>query len=217
MSQRRSFPPCHTVAVLLTVAVILALGVLLAWDIRLAARWAAEDNVIEWTQVGLFAGAFALGARGLTRLPVAGRGAAMDLLLTFFFGVLLIGELDLDYRLFGVHVVGTRFFTKPAVWLPYKILAALIIGGVYLAVGAFAFRHRRDVWQETRRLTTESWGQLFLAGAAIFGFAQLFERQLNHWFLLPRNFFEESLELIAAIYFLLAMIERSRSTREPPG
>jgi len=217
VSQRRSFPPCHALAVLLTVAAVLALGVLLAWDIRLAARWVAEDNIIEWIQVGLLAGAFALGARGLTRLPAAGRGAATDLLLTFLFGVLLIGELDLDYRLFGVHVLATRFFMKPAVWLPYKILAALIIGGTYLAVGIYAFRHRKDFWQEARRLTTEPWGQLFLAGAAIFGFAQLFERQLNHWFLLPRNFFEESLELIAAIYFLLAMIERSRSTREPPG
>ncbi|MBI4588903.1 MAG: hypothetical protein HY725_08675, partial [Candidatus Rokubacteria bacterium] len=71
------------------------------------------------------------------------------------------------------------------------------------------------LWREARRLTAEPWGHLLLAGAAIFGFVQLFERRLNHWLLLPRNFLEESLELVAALYFLLAMVARTFFTQEP--
>ena len=207
----------RALAALLTAVAIVALAALLAWDVRLAERWAAEDNIIEWTQVLFFLGAFALGARRLLGLVRKGRPAAPDLLLVFLFGVLLIGELDLDYRLFGVSVLETWFFVKPHVWLGYKILAALVIGGAYLAVGIYAFRHREDVWREARRFTVEPWGHLFLVGAVIFGIVQLFERQLNRFPPLPPHFLEESLELVAAIYFFFGMLERSRPTREPPG
>lgn len=195
--------------------VALALTALVAWDLRLAGRLAAEDHVIEWIQAALLGGAAALSGRRALSLVGDSRPAAPDVLLTFLFATMVIQELSMGYRLLGIHIVLPRFFVNPAVWFPCRILAALVIGGVPLGVAAYAFRHRGHVWRAARGLMGEPWGHLFLAGVAVFGFAQLFERRMKTLLPLPRNFMEESLEMVAALYFFLGMIERTFFCREP--
>jgi hypothetical protein len=201
----------------LTPAVALTLLALLAWDLGLAGRLVSEDGVVEWVQVVLLIAAAGLSGRRAISLIADGQPAAPDVLLTFLFVGLVIGEVDLDRRLFGMRVIHTRFFTKPAVWWPYKLLAAIVVGGVPLAVAAYTWRHRWQVWRSVLRLPVEPWGHLLVPGAAIIGFTQLFEHGLNSLLPLPPYFLEESLELVAALYLFLGTIEFTRFTPGYPA
>jgi hypothetical protein len=132
--------------------------------------------------------------------------------------VIVIGEVDLDKRLFGVKIIATRFFTDSQVFLPYRILAVAVVIGAPLAVGVYALRHWRPLWRSGVDSLRHSWGQVLLAAVLIFAAVEIFERPLGRVSGFPRYFLEESLELITAIWFLLAatgrLVALSREVRK---
>jgi hypothetical protein len=195
------------VAAALAAGVLILLAAIVMLDFELAEWLAAEGHALEITQAALFlVSGFLSGARGIRRAR-QGHAPAPELLLTFVFGVLLFGELDLDRRLFGIRVVHTRFFANATVWLPYRVLAALVIVGSYAVVGTYCARHRREIARLRHQLTRRPWGHLLIAGAGLFGLVQILEHPLGRIPSMPRFYVEESLELVAAVYLLIAMVE----------
>jgi hypothetical protein len=179
----------------------------LALDRRLAGHIMNEGGPVETLQAFLFAiaGAWALGH--VVRYVRVGADPAASVLLAYFFGTLVIGELDLDKRLFGTRVIHTRFFVDPSVWLPYRVAAVVVGGGVPLAFAVYALRHVSSLRDTAWRLAREPGGQLLLVGLLIFGGVQLFERQLVTAGGLPPYFLEESLELVAGFCWIAGIAD----------
>lgn len=202
----------RSLAVVLSLLALSILVALVLWDFQLAETLVAEDQLVEWVQALLFAGAGALAARRAVALIRRGRLAGPDLLLTAFFVVLVTGELSL-HNLVGIHVLHRRISFDPAVPLVVRGLGAAI-GLAWLAAVAAGLGNYKQLVRMARRLPAEPWGHLFLAGVVVFGFTEVFERRVDRLFSLPHTFVEECLELVAAICFLLAMVERGRSV--PP-
>jgi hypothetical protein len=192
----------------LAVVTAAALSALLAWDPRVAAQIVSEDQTIEWLQVALLAGAAGFCLVAATRRP-----PALDILLVLMFAGMIELELDLDRRIFGVPVIDTRFLMSPAVPLGIRLLVILVLAGLAVAVLAYAWRRREDLWREARIMAREPWGRLLLAGGLLLGLVQLFESRLNALLPLPRYFLEESLELLAVLYCFVALAWRARHVK----
>jgi hypothetical protein len=199
-------------------AAALGLGVVVIFHPGVAGCLAAEDAAIEWIQVVFCSLALLISTTSTWMCYRAGRPIVFDVLVVAGFAGIVIGEVDIDKRLFGVKIIATRFFVDGDILLPYRLLAVGVVVGTPLAIGLYALANWRQLWLSGLDALRHAWGRVLLAAVLTFGAAQLFERPLGHVPGFPRYFLEESLELIAAIWFFLATTDRaralSRETRE---
>jgi hypothetical protein len=126
---------------------------------------------------------------------------------------IVIGEVDLDKRVFGVKIIATKFFVGAAVPLADRALAVLIVVGPPRLLGVYALRRRRSLWSAEWGAVSQPRGQVLLAGVVLFGATEILERPLNRFPGLPSHFLEESLELIATMWFLLGSLGRWDAAR----
>lgn len=184
-------------------AVLLAL---LAVAPGVVARFVTEDGVVEWLQVGLAVVALGFVALAATRR----RLLPGDMLLGALFASLASSEIDLDRRIFGLAIVDWKFFRRPAVPLPLRVLAAAVLLGALAALLAYAALRWRALAVEAAAAFRDGWASLFIAGLVLFAIPQPCERCLNHVSpLFPLYFLEETLELLGCLYFTLAMAVRA--------
>jgi hypothetical protein len=173
-----------------------------------------EDGVVEWVQVILDAAAVLLLGRHVVRDAVEGRRLSpFDVLTLAAITGLIIGEVDLDRRLFGTKVIATKFFVNGGVPLGWRLLAVLVVVGVPAAIGVYALLRIRTLWREGWAALAEPWGRVLAASAVVLVVTELFERQLGRMPGVPHFFLEETLELVAAIGIVVAAATRRRSGR----
>jgi hypothetical protein len=190
------------VAVALTAAVALGSG-------SFVHRLVAEHGLLEWLQVGLFAGAALAAARRGVLAWAARRSGAADVLLAAGFGSLVISELELPRLVLGKSIKIGRLTREVAAGSPREIVFVLLVAALALAVGVYAVRHRADLVAAASSALGEGWGRLLLGGLALLLVTALLERPLNQMMgPLPRPLVEESLELLAALYCVLASTAR---------
>ena len=194
--------------------VVTALLAIVGIDPELARWLVREDGVVEYTQVAVCAVA-ALGAAMLA-VEHGRRGIdpSLDIVLTAMTSVLIIGEVDLDKRLFGVKVIATRFFVNPAYSLSVRAVAVAVVVGVPVALGVYALVRRRALWKASVEELRQPTGRMLLAGVLLFALTEVFERQLGHVPGLPHYFLEEALELVATLCMLAGVAGRWLRARE---
>jgi hypothetical protein len=112
------------VAIVASVLTALGLGLLAFHDPGVAERLTAEDGAIEWIQVLLCAAALLISVPSARSCYSAGRPIMFDVLILTGLAAIVIGEVDLDKRIFGVKIIATRFFVDQHIFLPYRMLAA---------------------------------------------------------------------------------------------
>jgi hypothetical protein len=192
---------------LLTVIVLVLIVVV---DQSLADRLSVEDGVIEWLQVLLYGAAALLFGRHIVRRAGDGerRVSPLDVLTVAALAGLIIGETDLDRRLFGTKVIATKFFVKSSVALPWRALAVLVVVGVPVALGVYALMRIRVLWRDGWAALDQPWGRVLAASTALLLLTELVERQLRIVPGVPRYFIEETLELIAALGIFVAAVAR---------
>jgi RND family efflux transporter MFP subunit len=202
---------CRAVAAivsLLAIAILLAISV---HDPVLGAKLVDEDNVVEWLQVVLAAGAGVLAFRQGRAARRAGQPATLEVAIVVAMAIICIGEIDLDRIFFGTKVISTRFFVNPKYSLPVRALAATVVLGAPLALGAWLLIHFRHLWTAGIEGLRQPWGQLAAFGMALFLAVEIFERPLGHIRSLPPHFAEEALELISAIFIFVGLVARRRA------
>jgi hypothetical protein len=177
----------------------------------LAAGLVAEDAPVEWLQVAFMGGAGVLAVRQAWASRRAGEPAALEIAIVAAMTAVCIGEVDLDRLLFGTKVISTGFFVSPRYALPLRLLAAVVVVGVPLALGLWLLGHSHHLWRASRRALGEPWGQVAAAGAALFVAVEIFERPLGSITVLPRYFLEEALELVAALWIFVGLTARGRA------
>jgi hypothetical protein len=176
----------------------------------LAERLSVEDGVIEWLQVFLYSAAALLFGRHIVRTVGDGRRGVspLDVLTVAALAGLVIGETDLDRRLFGTKVIATKFFVKSSVALPWRALAALVVVGVPAALGIYALMRIRVLWRDGWAALDQPWGRVLAASTALLLLTEVAERHLRIVPGVPRYFIEETLELIAALGIVVAAAAR---------
>jgi hypothetical protein len=197
-------------AIAASIGAALGLGWLAVAAPNLAARLAAEGAAIEWSQAVLGFIALLISVKSAWRSYRTGRPVVLDILILAGLTGIVIGEVDLDKQVFGVKIIATRFFIDAQVFLPYRVLAVVVVVGVPLALALYALRKWRQLWCSGWEALEHTWGRILLAAVVTFGGTQILERPLGRVPGFPRSFLEESLELIAAIWFLVAAIDRRR-------
>jgi hypothetical protein len=201
------------VAFVLNAILLALLAVTAAVDLDLADRLTREDAAVEWLQAALFALAavFALWtARDRRRV---GASAVFEVLVAAMLGGLIIGEVDLDRLIVGRKIISTRFLVDGGVWLGWRLLAAVTMALPPAALALYAVRRRRELLVAIRCATVQSSGRVFIAGAIVFALTELFEKPLGRIPGLPRYMLEETLELVAAICFGVALYAHWRLQR----
>jgi len=126
---------CRAVALILSLGVGRGLVAISLHDPRLGAKLVTEDNVVEWLQVLLAAGAGVLAFRQGRAARRAGRPATLEVAIVAAMVIICIGEIDLDRLLFGTKVISTRFFVNPKHSLAARALAVIVVVGAPLALG----------------------------------------------------------------------------------
>lgn len=209
-SRSRSRKSDYALAAALTVAAVVVMTVVASVDFRLAERLVGEDGLVEWLQVVLFAAAALITARFAALEWAARRSGAADVLLTAGFVFLAISEMELPRWILGKSIKIDRLARDVAAGLPRETMLVVVVAGLAVAVGIYALRHRTDLLVWGSAALRNSWGPLLLLGACLFVVTEIFERSLNRVMGagLPRSLLEESLELLAALYCLLAMMLR---------
>jgi hypothetical protein len=201
-------PRSELVAATLALLAVVVMCVLAFIDPALTGRLVAEDGLIEWIQAGLCgAASLAMAVRAGARLAT-GRSAVVEILAAAMFAGLLIGEVDLDKRVFGVKIIATRFFVDDRFALPGRALAVLVVVGVPVALALYAIVRRAELWREGLRLLQTPRGRVLAAGVVIFGSTEVFEGLLGAVPGVPRYFLEELLEMVAGISFLVGATAR---------
>jgi hypothetical protein len=211
-------PPgfCWAVAATLTIIASIGLTAALVADRNAAGRLVKEGGVVETVQVLLFGACGVLSGWRAVRAGRRNEPVAPGLLLAWVFTLLVVAEQDVDVHLFGVRVVHTRYLVDPAIWLPYRAAALLVLAGVPLALALYGLRHLGELWRAAWRGLGEARVWLAVAGAAIFGVTEIYERRLTHAGSLPRYFLEETLELIAGICLFVAFAWPPAAPRGEP-
>jgi hypothetical protein len=198
------------VAIVLNALLLLGLVVILAIDRDVADRLTREDGAVEWLQAALFTAAamFALGtARDRWR---AGVSAVLEILIAAMLVGLIIGEVDLDRLVAGRKIISTRFLVDPSVSISWRVVALLAMAVPAVVLALYALVRRWDLLRAIRRAMAASWGRLFITGFVIFGVTELLEKPLGRIPGLPRYLLEETLELVAAVCFGVALYARWR-------
>jgi len=200
---------CETVAAALALIAVIVLSAIALVDPTLAERFTAENGVVERLQVLLDAGAAVLFARHLVRdASRTGRVSPLDVVIVASLIGLIIGEVDLDRLVFGTKVVSTRFLVNARVALQWRVIAAVVVVGVPVAIGMSALVRVRLVWRDSWAAVAQPWGRVLAAAVALAILTELFERPLGHVPGVPRYFLEELLELVAGIGFLVSAVAR---------
>jgi hypothetical protein len=187
-----------TLAVLALIAVISG---------PLAERLSVEDGAFEWLQVLLYGGSALLFARYLVRTADR-RVSPLDVLAVAALVGLVIGEIDLDRRVFGTKVIATKFFVDSSVALPWRVLAVLVVVGVPAVLAIYALLRVRVLWRDGWAALDQPWGRVLAASTALLLLTELVERHLRVVPGVPRYFIEESLELVAALGIFVAAAAR---------
>jgi hypothetical protein len=210
MSSRPRRLGCRAVAFLASLAAVAILVLIALRDWHLGGWLVIENGVVEWLQVILMGIAGVLAARQGLAAKRRGEPYALEVAIVAAMTMMCIGEVDLDRTLFGLKIIHTRFFVNPRYALGWRLLAVLVVVGVPTAVGVWLLAHIRDLWWASLRGLFEPWGQTATFGIALFMFVQMFERRLDHLPWQPPDFFEEVLELVAAIYIFVGLVARQR-------
>lgn len=198
------------VAIAASTGAAFGLGLLVVSDPHLAARLAGEGAAIEWSQVVLGSVALVISLKSAWKRHRTGRPVVLDIVIVAGLAGILIGEVDLDKQVFGVKIIATRFFVDRQVFLPYRVLAVVIVVGTPLAVGLYALRNWRQLWFSGLDALRHPWGRVLLAAVLTSVGTQVFERPLGRAAGFPRSFLEESVELIAMIWFVIGATDRLR-------
>src|SRR6185503_16692257 len=208
----RRGPSLFVQALLVTVIIIASLGGCLFWDPTLAALIVAEDAPVEMVEVVLLAMALALCLVRWRGLLAAGRSPASEVVLAVGFFILLEGEIELWQRVLGSTMTFRHTFRQPpalfAVWLSlYAVMLALLV-----LIASYVLRRLVPLWRWGLAALRTDWGRLLVLSVAILVLTEVFERRLNRILptVFPKSLLEETLELIAGAYAVLALIERER-------
>ncbi|HEY7038885.1 MAG TPA: hypothetical protein VID28_08545 [Methylomirabilota bacterium] len=200
----------YRLAATLTAVIVGVMAIVTAVNVPLADRLVVENGVAEWLQVILLAGAGAICVR-LARLERATGGTgAPDVLLAAGFAFLVVSEMELPTLLAG-RIKIDRLVREVSAGHPRQILFVLVVGGLALAASVYALRHLPELLAWAQSALRTDWGRLFFLAAAVLVVTELFERQMNRMMAsmgLPRPLLEETLELVASLYCLLAMSRR---------
>jgi hypothetical protein len=176
----------RSAAVASMLVIALGLTAVVVWDFAAATALVVEDGPVEWLQVALCAAAAVLAA---------------------LLGI-IIGEVDLDKRIFGVKVISTKFMVDGRIPPALRVLGSAIVIGVPAAIAVYALRRIRELWSAGIDALGHAHGQVLLAAVLLFGTVDLVEGLLNHVLGFPRFFAEETLELIATAWFFIAALGR---------
>jgi hypothetical protein len=201
------------VAVGLSVLTAVVLTLVFLAHPPLADRLTRENDVVESMQVTLFAAAAGLALATAWERRAAGASPILEVVIAGLLAGLVVGEIDLDRLIVGRKIISTRFLVDAAVPLGWRALAALGIAAPPAALGVYAVRELRALWAAAWSALAEPWGRVFLAGGLVFAFVETFERELGSAPSLPRYMLEESLELVSAIIFAVAVHAHWRDTR----
>ena len=203
-------PGPYHLAAALTVAIVSAMAIVTAVNVPLADRLVVENGVAEWLQVIFLAGAGAICIRLALLERAEGGSGAPDIVLAAGFAFVVVSEMELP-KLFAGKIRTDHLVREIAAGHPCQILFVLVVGGLALAATAYALRHLTELLAWTQSARHTDWGRLFYFAIAILAITELFERGMNRMMAsldLPRPLLEETLELVAALYCLLAMRER---------
>lgn len=201
----------YGLAAALTVAIGAAIATVTGVDVTLAGRLVAENGPVEWLQVVLFTGAALITARLAAFERAEGRSGAPDVLLTAGFAFLVVSEMELPRLILGKSIKIGRLARDVAAGSPRESVFVLVTGGLAVGLAAYALRHRAELVAWSWSALETPWGRLLLLGGTILVLTEVFERSLNRMMMAstrPRTLLEETLELLASLYCLLAMMQR---------
>ena len=199
-------------AVLVTAVIVAILAACLVWDPIFVSLLVSEDSPVEAVQDVVLGLALALCLVRWRRLVAVGRSAPSEVVLAVGFFILIAGEIELWQRVLGSSMTFRHTFRQPpalfALWLALYalMLAALVLLAFYV------LRRRVLLWRWGRAALRTDWGQLLVFAVALLVLTEVFERRLNRILptVMPKSTLEETLELIAGAYAVLALIERER-------
>jgi hypothetical protein len=197
----------------LTAVIVLATAIVTAVSVPLADRLVVENGPVEWLQVILLAGAGSICIRLAALDRAKGGSGAPDVLLAAGFAFVVVSEMELP-RLFAGKIRTDRLVRDVAAGVPRQTIFVLVVGGLALAAAIYALRHLPELWAWAWAALGTDWGRLFYLAVAILAVTEVFERRLNRMMAsagLPRPMLEETLELVASLYCLLAMGRRASS------
>lgn len=179
----------------------------------------ADEGPAEWLQVAFCVVAAALALWRAGGLARAGLSPAFDVVIAALLMVVALGELELDRWIFGTKVIGTRFFLSPrkSVAWPWRVLVALVVVGVPVAIAVYALMRVRPVVRSGLAAVREPWGRLLLAGFVVFAASQALEPGLDRLRVVSAFFLEETAELTASACFVAAYALRPHPGRTRPG
>jgi membrane fusion protein, multidrug efflux system len=201
---------CRAVAGLASAVAVTILVLIALQDWTLAGWLIIENGVVESLQVFLIALAGVLAARQGLAARRRGEPIVLEVAIVAAMTLICIGEIDLDRLLFGTKIVSTRFFVNPRYPLKWRLLAALVVVGAPTAVSLWLLAHLRELWRASLRGLCAPWGQTATCGLGLFMVVQMFERRIDRLPWQPPNFFEETLELVSAIYIFVGLVARQR-------
>ena len=208
----RRGPSLLVQAVLVTAVIAAALAAGLAWDRSFVAWLVAEDAPVETVQAVLLALALALCLVRWRRLVAVGRSPASEVILAVGFFVLFEGEIEMWQRGLGSTMTFRHTFRQPpalfALWLS---LYALMLAALVL-LASYVLRRLAPLLRWGLAALRTDWGRLLVLAVALLILTEVFERRLNRILpaVFPKTALEETLELIAGAYSVLALIERER-------
>jgi len=208
MSSRPRRLGCRGVAFLASVTTAAILLLVAFRDWKLAGWLVIENGVVEWLQVILMGAAGILAARQGWAARRRGEPFVFEVAVVAAMIILVIGEVDLDRVLFGTKVIHTRFFVNPKHPLGWRLLAVLVVVGAPTALGIWLLVHIRELWRACLHGLLEPWGQTAGFGVGLFMLVQVFEHRIGRLPWQPPYFFEEALELVAAINMFAGIAAR---------
>ena len=197
---------------LVTVVIVGTLAACLAWDRTFVAWLVAEDAPAELVQAVLLALALALCLVRWRRLVAVDRSPASEVILAVGFFILLEGEIELWQRVLGSTMTFRHTFRQPpalfALWLS---LYTLMLAGMVL-LASYVLRRLAPLLRWGLAALRTDWGRLLVLSVAMLVLTEVFERRLNRVLpaVFPKSTLEETLELIAGAYAVLALVERER-------
>jgi hypothetical protein len=218
-SRARGGKSAYARAAALTVVAVAGMAAVVTVDAGLAGRLVSEHGLVEWLQVVLLAGAGLISARFAALEWAAHRSGAADVVLTAGLAFLAISEMEVPRGFLGKSIKIDRLARAVGAGHPRETMLVLVIAGLVVAVGIYALRHRAELIAWGRSALRTSWGRLLLLGIGILVVTEVFERSLNRMLGagLPRPLLEETLELLAALYCLLAVWFRRRDRAAAGG
>lgn len=199
-------------AVLVTAVIVGTLAAGLAWDPSFVAWLMMEDSPVEEIQAVVLAVALTLCLVRWRRLVAVGRSPASEVILAVGFFILLEGEIELWQRVLGSTMTFRHTFRQPpALLVLWLSLYALMLAALVL-LASYVLRRLAPLLRWGLAALRTDWGRLLVFAVVMLLLTEVFERRLNRILptVLPKSVLEETLELIAGAYAVLALIERER-------